>query len=333
MILEQGMNVKIVLFPDGEDPDSYARKHRSADVEAFIATEASDFIAFKTRLLLDETNNDPIKKAGLIHEIIGTISIIPDPIIRPLYVRECSEIMGIAEQTLMNELNRLLRKKATKGFAVDKEAEDFINQPVFVPPQEPSSDDNDCTYQEYDVIRVLLTYGDLNVNIPVQNQSLDEESFLVLKVAKFICNDLRFNQIEFDNSTYSNIFKEYSDFVDTEMIPDDSYFLQHQDFKIMEVTIGIISHKYELSPGWGYMKISVPLERDKIFSLVNQTVLSLLERKVTIKIDEVLKLIKNTSIEDQESIQDYMSKFKHLNTVFIEINKRLGREKHRTRNR
>ncbi|NTW25486.1 MAG: DNA primase, partial [Lentimicrobium sp.] len=135
MILEQGMNVKIVLFPDGEDPDSYARKHRSADVEAFIATASSDFIAFKTRLLLGETNNDPIKKAGLIHEIIQTISLIPDTIIRPLYIRECSEIMGIAEQTLMTELNRLLGKKARKESVSGSETEEIPDQQVIAPPQ------------------------------------------------------------------------------------------------------------------------------------------------------------------------------------------------------
>ena len=112
MILEEGMNVKIVLFPDDEDPDSYARKHRPAEVRDFIQDNAFDFIAFKTNLLVGETANDPVKKANLIKEIVGSISLIPDAIIRSVYTRECSTAMKIPEQTLINELNKLRRKKS-----------------------------------------------------------------------------------------------------------------------------------------------------------------------------------------------------------------------------
>ena len=111
MILEQGMNVKIVMFPDGEDPDSFVRNHRSIEVEEFLNKSANDFIRFKTNILLKDAQDDPIKKAGLIKEIVQSISLIPDAIIRSVYVKECSATMDMAEQTLMNELNKLLRKK------------------------------------------------------------------------------------------------------------------------------------------------------------------------------------------------------------------------------
>src|SRR5664280_748581 len=106
MILEQGMQVKIVLFPEGEDPDSYARAHRGVEVEEFIRTNSVNFILFKTKLLLGETAGDPIKKAALIKEIVNTIALIPDGISRSIYIKECSSMMTIPEQTLMNELNK-----------------------------------------------------------------------------------------------------------------------------------------------------------------------------------------------------------------------------------
>ena len=114
LILEQEMNVKIVLFPEGEDPDSFVRSHRKTEVDEFITSQSADFIIFKTKLLLDETAGDPAKRADLIREIVLSISKIPDAITRTVYIKECSSVMSIAEQTLVNELNKLLRQKYRK---------------------------------------------------------------------------------------------------------------------------------------------------------------------------------------------------------------------------
>jgi DNA primase len=111
MILAEGMNVRVVMFPEGEDPDSFARSHRSSEVKEYITDQAQDFISFKTNLLSDEAQSDPIKRAGLIKEIVQSISVIPDAITRQVYVRECSSMLEMPEQTLMNELNKLLHKK------------------------------------------------------------------------------------------------------------------------------------------------------------------------------------------------------------------------------
>ncbi|MEI6455211.1 MAG: DNA primase, partial [bacterium] len=128
MILEQGMNVKIVLFPDGEDPDSYARKHHPAEVQDFIRKSAVNFILFKTRLLLDEAQADPIKKATLIKEIVASVALMPDAISRSLYIKECSSLMAVQENILMNELNRLLRKKILKNAAAEIIPEEVLQE-------------------------------------------------------------------------------------------------------------------------------------------------------------------------------------------------------------
>ena len=324
MILEQGMNVKIVLFPDGEDPDSYARKNRSADVEAFIASQSDDFIAFKTRLLLGETNNDPIKKAGLIHEIIQSISLIPDGIIRPLYIRQCAEIMGLAEQTLMNELNRVLRKKRLKGAQDESVNEEVQDQQLVAPPQEQVLDITDCSAQELDVIRVLLLYGEEIMSIPKLSSDLDNNENIEIEVAKFICNDLRANQISFDNKVFNSIFQIYSEYVDDNSFPGDAFFLLNENVEIAEVSISIVTVKYELSDGWGMKKITIPLEKSKIENSAIKSVLTLMQRKLTILVLSEKNKLKNPSLGDEERI----TLTKHI--IFVEsarneISRRLGR--------
>lgn len=325
MILEQGMNVKIVLFPEGEDPDSYARKHRSADVEAFITTTADDFITFKTRLLLGETNNDPIKKAGLIHEIIQSISLIPDPIIRPLYIRECAEIMGLAEQTLMNELNRVFRKKKIRG-AQQEEAktEDLPEEVTQAPPQEQVLDITDCSAQELDVIRVLLHYADRELKFKEPGKEPDVFIETVVSVAEYICNDLRANQITFDNEVYRIIFEAFAEGVDIQQLPDEKYFLMHVDQQVADTSINIITQKYELSPGWEEMRIYVPSEADNLENTVLQTVLSLMHRKLSAMIFINQKQMKELP-PDSEDWADHLSRDIHLKQARNEISRKLGR--------
>jgi len=325
MILEQGMNVKVVLFPDGEDPDSYARKHSSSDLDAFIATHADDFIAFKTRLLLDETKNDPIKKAGLIHEIIQTISLIPDPIIRPLYVRECSEIMQIAEQTLMNELNRLLRKKKLKG--IDAEVQEQLPEtPPVALPQEPAIDLTDCSAQEFDIVRLLLCYGNQEMVIeqPEPEEPAAPAEPLRIKVAGYICNDLRENQIAFDSPLYQRIFDEFAKGVDEDSLPDERFFTMNEDQELAALSIDVLSPKYELSPGWEEIRIYVPAETDKLEETVSRAILSLINRKLTVMILENHKAMKELP-KESEAWTDLLSRDIFLKQTRNEISRRLGR--------
>lgn len=117
LLLEDGMNVKVVLLPDGEDPDSFARKHNASQFAEFIKQNETDFIRFKTRLLLDDAGNDPIKRSSLITDIIRTVAIIPDNIARSIYIRECSAMMEIDEQVLLNEVNKIRLSKEEKQYA------------------------------------------------------------------------------------------------------------------------------------------------------------------------------------------------------------------------
>lgn len=324
MILEQGMNVKIVLFPEGEDPDSYARKNRSADVEAFITTHADDFIAFKTRLLLGEASNDPIKKAGLVHEIIQSISLIPDGIIRPLYIRECAEIMGLAEQTLMNELNKALRKRKSKPGQPEAEEEYVPEQQIQAPTQDPIIDITDSSAQELDLIRVLLHFGGKRLTFKQPGETPEEIIKVEVGVAEYICNDLRANQIRFDSSAYQKVFDAFANGVDTSELPDEMFFLHHPDQEIADISINIISQNYELSPGWEEIKIYVTLEQDKLEDVVSQSMLALMHRKLSAMIFLNQKQMKELP-PDSEDWSDHLSRDIHLKQARNEISRRLGR--------
>ena len=324
MILEQGMNVKIVLFPEGEDPDSYARKNRSADVEAFVTTHADDFIAFKTRLLLGEASNDPIKKAGLVHEIIQSISLIPDGIIRPLYIRECAEIMGLAEQTLMNELNKALRKRKSKPGQPEAEQEYVPEQQIQAPTQDPIIDITDSSAQELDLIRVLLHFGGKRLIFKQPGETPEEIIKVEVGVAEYVCNDLRANQIKFDLQAYQKIFEAFASGVDASELPDEMFFLHHPDQEIADMSINIISQNYELSPGWEEIKIYVTLEQDKLEDVVSQSMLALMHRKLSAMIFLNQKQMKELP-PDSEDWSDHLSRDIHLKQARNEISRRLGR--------
>lgn len=325
MILEQGMNVKIVLFPDGDDPDSFARKHRSAEVEAFISENANDFIAFKTRLLLNETDGDPIKKAALIHEIIQSISLIPDPIIRPLYIRECAEIMGMEEQTLMHELNKQRRRKVQKA---GEQREYIPETEVDAQPQQTLPDISDTSEQEKDIIRLLLLYGtdNLSFTVPVEGGNPFKEEFeeVLVPVAQYICNDLRTNQIKFDSPVYQAIFDEFANGVDSGSLPGERFFLMHAEKAIADIAIDLITPRYELSPGWEEIRIYVPTETDDLEATISRSLLSLVHRKLSVLIyhnQQVMKTMDNSS----EAWSDLLSRDIHLKQARNEISRRLGR--------
>lgn len=253
LILEQGMNVKIVLFPDGEDPDSFVRKHRTSETEEFITKQAKDFITFKTNLLLDETVGDPSKKADLIKEIVQTISQIPNGINRSVYIKECSLIMDVTEQTLMNELNKRLRQRFRKQTGrvdvqdirpEEVEKKQTLEQQLEVDPL-------DLTANEKFLLEVVLKYG--NNSITYEEDGVKRE----ITLTDYILEDIQKDQIEFTEPLVREIFMEIREFRDSGKEVNDKYFLSHPKQKISNFAIGLVASPYQLSGGWEENKIYV----------------------------------------------------------------------------
>jgi DNA primase len=288
LILEQGMNVKVVLFPDGEDPDSFVRKHRTSEVDEFISKKAVDFIKFKINLLLDETEGDPSGRAKLIKEIVATIAHIPDGINRSVYIRECSDLMEVPEQTLLNELNKNLRQRFNKHAHTPSE---FIPDPVDkqAPPQEKEIvDPLNISLQEDHVMRILLLYG--KNEIVVKDFDTDEE--WTGKVSEYIISDLQNEQIKFENDLYNQMMVEYKTAEEKGLEPDELYFINHQNPKIAATTIELVTSQYQLSEKWKQNKIYVKTEEDQLSTLTVASVLTLKSRLIGKQLKSLVERMK-----------------------------------------
>ena len=200
MILEQEMNVKVLLFPDGEDPDSFAKKHTADEIELFFKENSKDFIRFKTDILLGETNGDPIKKAGLIRDIVGSIALIKNLIQREIYVKECSRILDISEQVLFSELAQLTQQNTQTGVSSNKR-----QQVVLQPVDKSQQEEIDFTYKiEEDILELLLSYGDHQIVISY----LEEEEPYTTTVIEEIVQ--RFKEDDITQLAAGKLLKKYS---------------------------------------------------------------------------------------------------------------------------
>jgi DNA primase len=315
MIVEQGMNVKIVLFPDGEDPDSYARKHHPTDVEAFISANSVNFILFKTRLLLGETQNDPIKKAALIREIVNTISLIPDGISRSLYVKECSALMTISEQVLMSELNKILRAKLKKS-SPGAESEQEV-----IPPEQPVAepqfdlDLDSAEYQEKEIIRLLLLYGQEVISIKLN--PADEEEITV-GVSDYVVHDITHDEMAFENPLYKSIFDEYVQGVEKDAIPDRAFFLSHSNSEISSLAVNLVFTPYELSENWLKNNIMITTEETRLKMHVMLALHAFKARKLDKMMTETRKKLNDAASPEEQSA--LMKTFHELKKQSIQIN-------------
>lgn len=322
MILEEGMNVKIVLFPEGEDPDSYARKTRSSELLGFLKKNADNFITFKTKLLVGEAENDPVKIASIVKEIVSSISLIPDGVVRTLYIRECSVMMNIPEQTLMNELNKMLRKKLSRQGRY-QETNDIPETTEYTAEKQIDVDPNDLEYQEKDIIRILLLYGSKEV-VFEENNAKSENVEVKSRVAEMIIHDLKKDDISFQNPDYQLIFDEFASAAERKEIPEERYFCMHKNDKISSTSINLISTPYELSENWlKSHRISVNTEDQKIRLAVTTSLLSLKSKKVDQIIIDIQRKIKKAS--DKSEIFDLMQQLLKFKAASREINAQLGR--------
>ncbi|MFO8055479.1 MAG: DNA primase [Bacteroidales bacterium] len=329
MILEQAMNVKIVLFPKGEDPDSFARKNRSEEIKTFISEKANDFIVFKTGILLKETDDDPMKRAGLIKDIVETISKIPDQIKRTVYVTECANILDIQEETLMNELNKLLRNKYRKPSEQQSQAhkQESIAEKYTTDKKDP--DIQGIESQEKNIIRILLAYGNRFFTPSKENlQNLEENQEPVkLNVAEAIVSDLREDEISFTIPEYQNIFDIYKDYIDKGRVESNKKITQHEDKTIADTAIDLLNERFELSENWkNKHKIYILKESDVLEKTIIQSLHSFKLDKLKQQKQKLEKQLKELDNEkDSEDISILLKQISILNDKVRSIAKKLGR--------
>lgn len=323
LILEQGMNVKVVLFPEGEDPDSYARKHRPAEIKTFLANNARDFVRLKTGLLLEDVKDDPVKKAGLVKEVVETIALIPDGITRSMYVKDCAALMEIEEPALFFELSKILgsrhRKRINK--TAGEEPESAGPQHTSAPQVEIKTDDS--SFHESEIIRLLLMYGNSDLVFENENESGYIETHTV-KAASFIINDLSTDAIIFGKPVFQKIYEGIATALnESDKIRDHQYFTSHPDPEISELAIELLSSRHELSENWKKNKIYVNGEEERLKQTVTATLFSLKAKRITLILKDIQDKMKKA--ESNEEQMELLMENQRYKEVLVRINIELGR--------
>lgn len=321
LILEEGMNVRVLLFPDGDDPDSYSKKVTNDAFKEFIKLNSKDFIAFKTSLLYKEAEHDPIKRAELIKDIVESIAVIPDAINRSVYVKECSKIMDISEQILQIEINKLIRKKGNKGNVPTS------NNPINeAPPEEYAIEeekpkdvilDND----EKELLSMMMQYGNVLVDVEAEDTDNVQQSFQ-LTVCEFIIFELWRDQLQFINPIYQMVLDECQHYLEQEVIPTTHTFLNHQNPVISQFALNIASLTDVVSPGWEKFGIDVPLEIHSLKKGIEHRLFSLKDKRLN---SIIVSAKENLKTADPFENQDVFKNLIQLESQKKRVNKILGR--------
>lgn len=325
MLLEEGMNVRVVLFPDGEDPDSYTRKYGSEAIQNYVTTQATNFIVFKTKILLKDTKGDPIKKAELIKDIVETIALVPEIIERNIYVKECASILDVSEQTLATELAKRIynnrKKQGEKELAqqtVDNTptantAEDTTPQtstPV-VDMEKVKRDLLDSMYskteipQEQKIISLLLNYGDVVMkgNVVDEDGNMQEEEYYV---ATQIVGDILNDELGFENPIYQEIFDIYKNKILEGEIINSSYFFDLNREDITNMVATMMVNPYNISNNWfTKYQIYVPSYQENLEKDIKQGLLRFKQLKLEDKIKALSEELKHNPTDDDMMITLY----------------------------
>jgi DNA primase len=319
MILQEGLNVRIVLFPDGEDPDSFARSHRSEEVQKFITENAVDFIRFKTDLLLKEANGDPIKRTALLKDVVNSIALIPDEISRSVYTTECSRILDFPETVLINEINKILRANFKKQHSDTPENIDQLPVETLPPVEQPIDSNEQIAAVEREIIRILVNYHQAEIAVIVDENTEQTEK---VNVAKYIFDQITNDELYFENPLYALIFQTFSN---SETTIDDSYFLHHENEQVKQLVVDLMTFPYSISENWQEkgIRIKKEHEEDKLSQIVSECLLAFRLCKLEKMIDELREKLKTEKSE--ENAQILVAQLAKYQKVRVQISNLLGR--------
>jgi DNA primase len=285
MILKGGLNVRVLLFPDGEDPDSYSRKVGSTAFQKFLVDHTQDFVSFKAGLFASQAAGDPIKKAESIKEIVTSIAQIPDPVKRSVYIQETSTLLKIPEDVLIAELNKITildRRKAEKDRINTQELSQLPVEAIKELNAVRLDAKSMIERQERETIRLLLNYADRTI----------EENTL----SDFFNREL--DDVEFSNPIYKNIFEHFITGIQKRTVPDTIYFLRHGSEEIKQVVTDLVTPRFGISVHWEEkFKIFIPKDEDLVDDLALTNVLRLKFWTVRNLVELNLKKIKKVEEE------------------------------------
>ncbi|SFK56590.1 DNA primase [Porphyromonadaceae bacterium KH3CP3RA] len=344
LLLEDGMNVKVVLLPEGEDPDSFARKRNAEGFHQYITQNEVDFIRFKTQLLLKEVGDDPVKRSGLISSVVESIALIPNTITRSVYIQECSQLLNMQERVLISEINKIRRRN------YERKKEQKEKEPVLLPEREPedmpipgeetkSKVSLKSPYEKYEkeILRYIVRYG----NRPIyrkfekqkrkQGREVIEEDVLVEEgpgVTEFVKFDLERDNITFTTGLYKRIFEEAVAYMEDTDFDSGRHFLSHVDPVISKLASELMSDRYHLSKIHAKIlgeelddKDSRLLEENLLNSYVPRATTELKNAYVLQQIKEIKEEMRKSNTDDSLSLIVRLQQLQEIKKI---LSKELG---------
>jgi DNA primase len=329
LILEEGMNVKVCTFPEGDDPDSFARKNSFEDLVLYLETNAKDFIQFKASILMDEAKNDPIKKADLIRDMVVSISKIPDRIKREIYIQECSRIMDISEQVLLNTLAQLVKKdisEADKKFKQEQKAFEVVKTETQF-----SQEKVNIIYElERKLIEILLLYGNHKAEFEDVILKLNEEGETIeiaeknnYKVFQRIFLSLQEDEIELANPLFKEIYIDLiTRYNQEEDFSQEQYLQQLPEEQAQMVTDILMQDEREALHNWETKHIYVKQKDQTISQYVSETIISFREYLIN---KLVADLINEFSSNQDIDIEELKTNINDYNKLKVVLTNKIGR--------
>lgn len=260
MILSAGLNVKIVVFPQGEDPDSYSHKLSTEDFKSYIDENQNDFITFKANLLLEKTKNDPINVSNTINDIISSISVIPDAVSRSVYIKTTAQIFEMDEQLLILEVQKKLKSKTSSK--EESSVVSSVNTPSLTGKKFQKGIKHELNLQEKDLIRLMLNYGALSIPLEVQKEDgeIFEEEY---PLAQFIIEEMLTDNLIYSNKSYQHIFDEFIDGLENGLLVNDQHFVQNPN--LTSIVADLTTSENIVSENWKVKhQIHTKMESDRL---------------------------------------------------------------------
>jgi DNA primase len=314
LVLEEELNVKVLLLPDGEDPDSFSKKMGAADLIDYINRNESDFILFKANLLLDDAKGDPVKRANLIVDIIRSIEKMTPPT-RPPYIKECSRILKVDERTLYSELNKTEKKRRESGTVLEKKDLGTFEKSRI------KDLANACDTEERALVSMLLNFGS-EVLFKEKNENGEE---LITLVGSYIISELQRDELKSVDPLYQLVFDQYGENMGNESFNAKTFFRDHSNGKVSQLAADILSEPYEESKIWTKNGSFVESIFEKLKNIVPKMVNEYKGKKVRLLMNEVLQeMQKAQDTGDADRMMELMQQKMVLDQIKNAISKELG---------
>ncbi len=324
LVLEEGMNVKVLLLPDGEDPDSYAKQKGASGFQEYIKENETDFIQFKTRLLLKTTDNDPVAKARLISDVIRSVAVIPDTITRSVYIKECSKLLGVNEETLYTEVRKQKRKQnedlRKKDRREQAQQERQKSQPQTSAPEIKPSD---FLIEELEFLRFLLKH--CNTVLFEEEDSENPNESHEIKVSEFMVQELENDDLLPENKLFRQIFFDVKENLGNGSFDPWKHFIYHSDSEVSKLATDLLSEKFIESKRWTKAGAFTEKEEEILDFLIPKIIYEYKLRKIKLMMEEIEKAIGVAASENNfDSVIEEQSKYMNLKRVEKFLSEKLG---------